>query len=489
MKPNLIFIMADQLRYDVLNKDTAPNLMELLSDSIIFENCYCASPLCVPSRGAIFTGLFPNNNGSLINPWEIKDACYGDVKTGVDNLYSLMGKNWYSIHSGKQHLYTEGGKLEDDINSDIKWFATEKTYKKFLESEGKKQPGINSFFKTLVPEMVDGKITKVSKYSNAEVGCYKEDQKYYFDRYFANNALEGLKRRDKSKPLFLSAMFVAPHPPLEIPEPWYSKFKNRHITLPENVGKYYEYQSPLQMYNITGIVGSHYDLNHWEQAWKVYLGLVSMLDDCIGDIIKELKNQDLYDSSIIIFTSDHGEMLGSHRLFQKMCMYEESVRVPFFMKLPNGYKKAISSTKLPISQLDIMPTICDYLEVRSSNNFDGISLRSFIENGEQISLQRPIFIQYDGNGSRSNFQRCIIFDGYKFIVDFFKDEIFYELYDLRQDRYEKNNLVFDESYDEKILNMSCYLRKHMVETNDMIKMSSIDLHAFRDKYSSFKVRQ
>lgn len=117
-------------------------------------------------------------------------------------------------------------------------------------------------------------------------------------------------------------MFLAPHPPLQIPEPWYGKISENQFELPENVGVFYKKQSLLQMYNLTGIVGARYDRNHWKEAWRVYLGLVSMLDDCVGQIIDELKEQGIYDDSLIIFTSDHGEMLGSHGLFQNEAFYE-----------------------------------------------------------------------------------------------------------------------------------------------------------------------
>ena len=331
MKPNLIVIMADQLRYDALGMGFTPNIDKLASESVVFERAYSACPLCVPARGAFFTGKHPSNNGSLINPWEEKDAHYGNVKAGIENLYELVENDWESIHSGKQHLYTECGKLEDRVCGKTFFASTEKTYKSFLKENGKRMPG-GERFRTYVPEMVSGSVTKVTKYSNAEYGCYDEDERFYFDEYFTDCAVRALRNRKGDKPLFLSAMYLAPHPPLEIPEPWYSIVGEDDFSLPDNVGRYYPYQSPLQMYNLPGIVGSHYTREHWKKAWRVYLGEVALLDDCVGKLISELKREGIYDDSIIIFTSDHGEMLGSHALFQKMCMYEEAVRVPLYIK-------------------------------------------------------------------------------------------------------------------------------------------------------------
>ncbi len=89
-RPHLVIIMADQLRYDLIGEHT-PNINRLLSESTTFDRAYCASPLCVPARGAFFTGRYPNQTGCLINPWEASDASYGEVAANTPNLYSPVG--------------------------------------------------------------------------------------------------------------------------------------------------------------------------------------------------------------------------------------------------------------------------------------------------------------------------------------------------------------------------------------------------------------
>ncbi|EPR37752.1 sulfatase, partial [Enterobacter ludwigii] len=99
MKPHVIIIMADQLRCDVLGRGFTPNIDSIAEEGTSFRRAYCASPLCVPARGAFFTGTYPNRNGSLINPWEPADARYGHVRTGINYLYTIMEQDWDSIHS------------------------------------------------------------------------------------------------------------------------------------------------------------------------------------------------------------------------------------------------------------------------------------------------------------------------------------------------------------------------------------------------------
>ena len=88
-------------------------------------------------------------------------------------------------------------------------------------------------------------------------------------------------------------MFLAPHPPLQIPDPWFSRYRPEEVSLPENVGNWYPHQSPLQLYNVTGALGTHYTKAEWAESWRTYLGLVSLLDHCVGQLIDELKQQNI----------------------------------------------------------------------------------------------------------------------------------------------------------------------------------------------------
>lgn len=485
MKPNCIFIMADQLRYDVLGKGYTPNIDKLMKDSVNFSNAYCASPLCVPARGALFTGTYPGVNGSIINGWFKSEKSYSKVKAGIDNLYELMERlDMECIHSGKQHLFTEGELLEERENSKTKWLTTERSYKEFLQEHGKRVPG-GKQFRTSVPEMSGGNVTRICNYSNPSTGVYEEGAKYYYDEYFTGKALDSLKDYDRKKPLFLSMMYLAPHPPLDIPEPWYSIIKSEDVHLPKNVGVWYEHQSPLQKYNLTGVVGNPYSIEQWKESWRVYMGLVALLDDCIGRILDELKRQRLYNNSIIVFGSDHGEMLGSHCLFQKMCMYEESVKTPLSIHLPES-KNSGMVVEDYISHVDILPTICELYGIKTNHQMNGISLKSMIDEAHSINEvhleKRPIYIQYDGNASRGNFQRCIILKGYKLIVDIFKDETYFELYDLEQDCQETTNLLFVDGNMKFAKEMCHLLIKHMNEMEDLVSFDQLSLEHFMSMY-------
>ena len=153
--------MADQLRYDFIGREFTPNINRLLEDSTVFPKAYCASPLCVPARGAFFTGLYPNTNGSLINPWDPHDAKYGQVKSGTPNLYTMMEDDWDSWQTGKQHLYTEEN-FDTLPESKTRWLPRENGYGQYLKAAGKRSAGGDAF-RGVTSEMAEGRITRLKK--------------------------------------------------------------------------------------------------------------------------------------------------------------------------------------------------------------------------------------------------------------------------------------------------------------------------------------
>jgi arylsulfatase A-like enzyme len=271
----VIIIMADQLRTDALGKLT-PNINALQKDAVNFTRAYCAVPLCAPSRSSFFTGLYANRTGSMINPWDKEDEIFGNTKAGIPNLYGLLETTWDSHHVGKQHFFTEE-KIDKDPNSKTKWI-TQEDYSNWTKAQKKTKPG-GKQYKDNAPEIVSGSHTQLRSYSTPAFGVYKEGIDYFLDHYIASESIAAIQNRDKSKPLLLNAMFLAPHPPFSIPEPYYSMVNTKDFNLPDNVGQWYAGQSPLQMYNLTGFIGSRYSREQWREIWAKYLGLVKLLDE------------------------------------------------------------------------------------------------------------------------------------------------------------------------------------------------------------------
>lgn len=186
----------------------------------------------------------------------------------------------------------------------------------------------------------------------------------------------------------------------------------------------------------------------------------------MGQIVAALKAQGIYDDTVILFTTDHGEMLGSHRLFQKMCMYEESIRAPVVLKRPGV---SASTDPRPVSHIDLLPTLCAVLDVVAPAGLPGQSLLT-------DAAPRPVFVQYDGNGALGNFSRAVIRGQQKLIVDTFKDEIFFELYDLCRDPQEEHNLIAHQR--DLAAELLALLIAHMRATEDHLLVQPSDLEHF-----------
>jgi arylsulfatase A-like enzyme len=479
-KPNVVLIMADQLRFDALGRFT-PNINRLREESFSFERAYCASPLCVPARGSFFTGMYPNETGCIINGWEKQDESFGKVNSGIPSLYELLQDEWDVWHTGKQHLHYE--KPIEEIADQVHWHPLEGNYDRHLKMHGIRKPG-GTAFRGLVPEMALGTTTRARNYSLPTTGCFEPGYEFFYDGYITQTSLDAIRGRDRSKPMALSAMYLAPHPPLDVPEPWFSRWSEQDIELPENVGVWSKDQSPLQLYNLTGAIGTRYTREQWKEIWRVYLGLVSLLDDSVGMLIEELKVQGIYDDTLIIFTSDHGEMLGSHRLWQKMCMYEESVRTPLMFKLPKSQGVMAGKSDALVSSIDVFPTLCDALGIEAPQRISGWSLMPLIRR-ERRSVRDQVYIQFDGNGARGNYQRCVIEGDDKLIVDLFKDELYIELYRVSEDVQEQRNLAFDGAERRRIEHLLELLRGHMRDTGDLLTIQENAYIQFISKYLSF----
>ncbi len=475
----IIIIMADQLRTDALGELT-PNINALKKDAVSFTRAYCATPLCAPSRSSFFTGLYPNKTGSMINPFEKDDEIFGNTRAGLPNMYRLMEGQWDSYHVGKQHFFTEE-KMDKDPNSKTRWI-TQEDYTEWMKAQKKSKPG-GKQYKDNAPELVSGTHTQLRSYSIPAFGLYKEGIDFFLDHYIAIESIKAIRGRDKSKPLLLNAMFLAPHPPFSIPEPYFSMVGTKDFTLPENVGQWYSGQSPLQMYNLTGFIGSRYNREQWRDIWAKYLGLVKLLDDEVGRVIQVLKEEGLYDKSLIIFTADHGEMLGSHSLWQKMCMYEESAKVPLILKLPKDRRPpVVSESDALVSLVDVLPTILELNGMPGAQKMDGLSLLPILQG--KTPNRKSIFIQYDGNGSLGSAQRCIVKGNYKLIVDMFQNEKYVELYDVSKDPKETVNLMFDQKFSPIAGELIAELAAYMKNSGDRLSIPNGLLEQFVKTYKN-----
>jgi arylsulfatase A-like enzyme len=178
----------------------------------------------------------------------------------------------------------------------------------------------------------------------------------------------------------------------------------------------------------------------WRQVWAAHLGLVNLADTGIGRVLTALDSSGQSKQTIVCFTTDHGDHLGQHAMYQKMEMYEQAINVPLIMKGPTIQKQVVGEV---VSHLDLLPTLLTLLELPIPEDVDGLSLAETLTLGYSAPENRIVFSQYSGNPTIGDIRRAAITQRYKAVFDP-ADSV--ELFDLKEDPLEMRNLADNKSY-------------------------------------------
>lgn len=344
---------------------------------------------------------------------------------------------------------------------DFAKFLDQHDYAKFLD-HNEITPSINALSRKHIVELRDGEYVN-GHYSSAHTFEWELPLSLFKDVYFTDHAVQFIEESEHSSAPF--ALFVniwAPHPPLAVPEPYASLFDPNKLELPSNVGIPSEGEPPNRRKGVPAQLASDMTLEGWRKTWAAHLGLTRLADDCVGRIIDALKQTGQYKDTIILFMSDHGDHLGQHRMYQKMEMYEQAIKVPMIIKVPAC--PAQTRTEL-VSHLDIVPTLLDLLELTIPDDIEGCSLKAVLS-GEASLPERTMFSQYSGNPTLGDIRRAAITAQYKYIYDPNDED---ELFDLQQDPLETINLAKKLQYSEVKNKMKQELIQWGIEHQDWVR--------------------
>lgn len=399
-KPNIILIMTDQQSADAMscagNPDLyTPNMDKLASRGVRFENAYCTFPISGPSRSSIFTGYMPSEIGQIANGLPLPDSL---VQKTLGTIVSNAG--YECAYAGKWHVHT------------------------------------NSL---------------------------PEEKSFGFERLHLHNdfglaeSCVGFLKRKHDTPFFLVASFDNPHniceyarkqntPYADIKEPEIGDCPN----LPDNfqIAPYdadvLKYEKSL-VYRLAPTSG--YTFDDWRRYRNAYFRLVETVDKEIGKILDEIDRQNLWENTVIIFTSDHGDGQGAHQWNQKTALYEEIVNVPFIVCLPGGKNSGKVLSQFVSNGIDIMPSVCDWAGTELPSGRKGLSVRNIAEKGDLNAPHRPYVVSETvftetGGGTKGWMVRT---DKYKYVL---YDKGLYreQLYDMQDDRSEMVNLAVENEY-------------------------------------------
>jgi len=358
-RPNVVFIIADDLNTDLGSYGhplvQSPNIDELAKASVVFERAYCQVPLCGPSRASMLTGKRPNEQPLLCNETSLRDVWQG--MTTFPQLFRENG--YYSARFGKIfHQGMPNKKKFVSLDDSLSWDAA-------YDPMG----GEVALYET-----ADNYLPSMTHY-NFQYAQDSLHQSPHSDELVAEKTIDFLKSsKSKEAPFFLGVGFYRPHSPYIAPSQYFDLYDTADIMLPiDHVA-----DTSINPTIAFAAVNSDLKFNAMtvgkkKEIIQAYYATISFMDDQVGKVIAALKEQDLYDNTIIVFTSDHGYALGEHGMWQKKSLYEKITKVPLMVKpvgnIPNGTRE-----NNIVELLDIYPTLTEATGTTPPDYLDGISL-------------------------------------------------------------------------------------------------------------------
>ena len=404
-KYNLVFIFADQHRkFDIgcygNSEVITPNLDKLASEGVRFENCCSNSPVCVPARGSLLTGLYAQNHGAFTNDLEIRY----DVESIAD---VLIENGYHTGYIGKWHLC--GVPREQFV-------------------EKGKRLGFEEW--------------KVANCNHDYRNCYYDDEENvrhfeegYEPEIFGGLACDFLERNcEEEKPFALFLSFATPHDPHDTASKEYCDlYRDRKVTL-----------RPNSEDKVMEKIGKYLSKAEQTELSKGYYAHISAIDKQVGKILDVLSSKGKKSETLVIYTSDHGDMLGSHGLKDKQQPYEEAIGVPLIMSLPGVIKRSV--TKELIGLVDLPVTVAGLLGMKFKNKTDGIDLKDVVLSGgkglDECYLY-DLFPCHQAIDKGMRAWRAIKTQKYTYSVYGNGKERF--LFDNEKDPYQMNNLIDDKT--------------------------------------------
>lgn len=380
-QPNILLIMTDQWRGDCLGIDghpdvLTPHLDDLASKGVLFSNAYTACPSCIAARAALHTGLKQENHRRVGYkdgvPWnypvtmagELSKAGYYTQCVGKMHVYPLrnsMGFHNIELHDGYLHNYHS----HQTPYYEHQQFADDYFY--WLDGQSN-QSGLPGH-----PTLMDTGICCNSYI--ARPWPYAEH--LHPTNWVTERSLDFLRRRDRDKPFFLMASYVRPHPPFDAPQVFFDMYKDLELAAPP-IGDWADTKALAKKGRIVDSDTGPLDPELLRQMQVGYYACITHLDYQVGRLIESMREDDSFRNTVIIFTSDHGELLGDHHTFRKTRPYQGSVRIPLFVSnIPAGSPLAgqAGGKSAQLCELrDIMATALDIAGVEASAPIDGLSV-------------------------------------------------------------------------------------------------------------------
>ncbi|GMV99426.1 MAG: choline-sulfatase [Candidatus Hydrogenedentota bacterium] len=448
--PNVLFIMDDQHRGDCLGIDghpcvKTPNMDRIGREGAYFRHGYSCTPTCTPARAALLTGLGPWRNGmlgfsavpnsySFVMPQAMRDNGY--YTTGIGKMHWTPQRQLYGFH--KTILDESKRAQSPEFRSDYRaWLAS-------------------------VAPNADPDATGIS-YNDHRAAVYALPEEYHPTQWMGMTATNFIDQYDQPEPFFLKVSFARPHSPYDPPQRFWDLYKDAEIP-PAAVGKWAERYVP-QSANYPDIWHGDMGEELVRQARVGYYGNVSFVDEQIGRILEALEKRGMLEETLIIFTSDHGDMTGDHHMWRKSYAYEASARIPMLMRWPEGLVAAKRGQVRdePVELRDIFPTCLDAAGGEGLERLEGKSMLPLVED-KAPEWRKWIDLEHDICYDAKNHWSAVTDGSSKYIFHAIDGEE--QLFDLTTDPNETKDLAGDPVHGVTLKTWRDRLIGHLSERGD-----------------------
>ena len=358
-RPNILVLYTDQQRFDTIAAlgnpyIQTPALDSLVAEGVSFTSTYCPSPVCVASRCSLVLGQWPHQTGCVSNmPMPQERTSLMELLQAAGYQTHGIGKMHFSPDSRKlwgfetRDFSEEGGLREDDDFSD---FVIENGFDHLMDPSGIR----SEYYYVPQPSQLP--------------------ERLHSSHWVADRSLEFLARRDRDRPFFLWSSFIKPHPPFESPVPWSRLYKPVEMPLPHMPAGYEDLLTFWNRYqNRYKYRDQGFDWNLVRLIRAAYYGAISFVDYNVGRILSQLRDEGELDNTLVIFTSDHGELLGDFGSFGKRCMLDPACRIPLIVRYPERFAAGERCEHLS-STVDVLPTCLATAGIETSPEHIGVDL-------------------------------------------------------------------------------------------------------------------
>lgn len=517
-RPNILFIMADDHAANAIScygsrlssVAETPNIDRIAAEGARLVNCFCTNSICVPSRATILTGQYSHVNGV----YTLEDGIDPE-KQNVAKI--LQSAGYQTALFGKWHLKTDPtgfdhwnilpgqGRYHDPIMREKPPEKNpDQAEKPDTKTDDQKDSDPNQ---PIDPNAVidPNQVSKSEKQkgNDKEEGPGTKTHEGFSTDVITDLSLEWLRKRDKNKPFFLMTHFKNPHAPWHFAKRHAEMYKDVEIPEPESLWENLKHRSPgskdyglridgtllermqkddypTGRLDTTGMDQEQKTRAAYQKYLKDYLRCVAAIDENVGRLLDFLGKQELEDNTILIYTSDQGLFLGEHGYIDKRWMFEESLRIPFLIRYPVQIRPGTVNGDIIINA-DFAPTFLDYAGLRVPAEMQGRSFSDNLRARTPSDWRTAMYYRYWQHGSRpahygirTERYKLIFFYGLPLDMKDAEKEptkVGWELYDLRRDPFEQNNIYDHPAY-----------RKVRTTLKTMLKNKKAELGDTDDKY-------